>query len=871
MDKKIIMSLETIMGDRFGKYSKYIIQDRALPDVRDGLKPVQRRILYSMYKEGNLYTKPYRKSAKTVGNVIGNYHPHGDTSVYDAMVRLSQDWKMRAPLVDMQGNNGSIDNDPAAAMRYTEARLSAIAVELLKDLDKETVLMSLNFDDTEYEPTVLPAAYPNLLVNGATGISAGYATDIPPHNLEEVIDATIYRIKHSNCSLEKIMEFIKGPDFPTGAIVEGKQGILNAFKTGRGKVIVRSKTEILEEKTMNKIIVTEIPYEVNKAELVRKIDEIRFNRSIDGIIEVRDESDRNGLRIVVDLKKDISVQNTLNYLYKNTDLQKNYNYNMVAIKDKRPVLMGIIDILDGYIDHQIDVITRSSIYDLNKARDRKHIVEGLIKAISILDDVVKTIRQSKDKSDAKNNLIVKFDFSEKQAEAIVMLQLYRLTNTDIVTLENENTELDEKIASLNDILESDDVLRKVIINQLKSIKKKYPMPRLSKIRDEIQEIKIDEKAMILSEDINISITRDGYIKRISNRSIKASEGTPFGKKENDYLISIYQANTLDHLLLFTDAGNYLFIPVHKVEEFKWKDAGKHVSYLVKVSSNEKIIGSILVKDFNLPLYVMLATKNGQIKRTLLKDFEVSRYSKPLKCMGLKNDDKVIGVKLTDNNQGVILTTKAGYGAMYSEQEVSIVGVKASGVKAISLKNDELVSLNIFDPMINSSLMIVSENAGIKRIKIGDITPCNRATKGSLLYKNPKSKVIYTKKAIVIDNQQKIVITLNDQTTFEFRATDYNYASLEQKPTTFTKLTAIEFIEDIYLDEAISTNNYNSQITNNVSPEIFEQPKEKTLLDEIDEPIVESNPTKKNVSSIKKTKSIKYEKISLEDILNEDEF
>ncbi|WP_301082501.1 DNA topoisomerase IV subunit A [Thomasclavelia cocleata] len=871
MDKKIIMSLETIMGDRFAKYSKYIIQDRALPDVRDGLKPVQRRILYSMYKEGNLYTKPYRKSAKTVGNVIGNYHPHGDTSVYDAMVRLSQDWKMRAPLVDMQGNNGSIDNDPAAAMRYTEARLSAIAVELLKDLDKETVLMSLNFDDTEYEPTVLPAAYPNLLINGATGISAGYATDIPPHNLEEVIEATIYRIKHSNCTLEKIMEFIKGPDFPTGAIVEGKQGILNAFKTGRGKVIVRSKTEILEEKAMNKIIVTEIPYEVNKAELVRKIDEIRFNRSIDGIIEVRDESDRNGLRIVVDLKKDISVQNTLNYLYKNTDLQKNYNYNMVAIKDKRPVLMGIIDILDGYIDHQIDVVTRSSIYDLNKARDRKHIVEGLIKAISILDDVVKTIRQSKDKSDAKNNLIIKFDFSEKQAEAIVMLQLYRLTNTDIVTLENENTELDEKIASLNNILESDDVLRKVIIDQLKSIKKKYPMPRLSKIRDEIQEIKIDEKAMILSEEINISITRDGYIKRISNRSIKASEGTPFGKKENDYLISMYQANTLDHLLLFTDAGNYLFVPVHKIEEFKWKDAGKHISYLVKVSSNEKIIGSILVKDFNLPLYVMLATKNGQIKRTLLKDFEVSRYSKPLKCMGLKNDDKVIGVKLTDNNQGIILTTKAGYGAMYSEQEISIIGVKASGVKAINLRNDELVSLNIFDPMTNCSLMIVSENAGIKRIKVGDIIPCNRATKGSLLYKNPKSKIIYIKKAIVVDNQQKIVITLNDQSTFEFKATDYNYASLDQKPTVFTKLTDGEFIEDIYLNEVISTDLYNLHVTKDISPSFFEQPKEKTLLDEVDESIVESKPSKKITSSMKKTKPVKYEKISLEDILKEEEF
>lgn len=848
MDKKIVMSLETIMGDRFGKYSKYIIQDRALPDVRDGLKPVQRRILYSMYKEGNLATKPYRKSAKTVGNVIGNYHPHGDTSVYDAMVRLSQEWKMRAPLIDMQGNNGSIDNDPAAAMRYTEARLSPIAVELLKNLDKDTVLMSLNFDDTEYEPTVLPAAYPNLLVNGATGISAGYATDIPPHNLEEVIDATIYRIKHPNCSLEKIMEFIKGPDFPTGAIVEGKEGILNAFKHGKGKVIVRSKTEIIEEKNMNKIVISEIPYEVNKAELVRKIDEIHFNHNLDGIIEVRDESDRNGLRIVIDLKKDMSVQNTLNYLYKNTDLQKNYNYNMVAIKDKRPVLMGILDILDGYIDHQIDVVTRSSIYDLNKAKDRKHIVEGLIKAISILDDVVKTIRESKDKSDAKRNLIDKYGFSEKQAEAIVMLQLYRLTNTDIKTLEHENDELDEKITYLNTILDSDEVLRKVIIAQLKTIKKEYPMPRLSMIKDKIQEIKIDEKAMILSEDVNISITRDGYIKRISNRSIKASEKTPFGKKENDYLVSMYKANTLDHLLLFSDAGNYLFIPVHKIEEFKWKDPGKHISYLVKMDSGEKIIASILVKDFNLPLYVMIATKNGQIKRTLLKDFEVTRYSKPLKCIGLKNDDKVVDVKLTNNDCGIILTTKNGYGALYSEQEVSIVGVKALGIKAINLKDDELVSLDIFNPTVDYSLVLISDNGGIKRMKISEIKPCNRATKGIMLFKNLKTKTAYVKKALIVDNHQQIIMTLNDQTIVEFKVSDYHNMSLEQKFSSLVKLDKNQYIDDIYIDKCISTADYTTT--------------KKALNIE----------TTDNQSLMaKKNKSLKYEKISLEDILNDGKF
>ena len=863
MDKKIIMSLETIMGDRFGKYSKYIIQDRALPDVRDGLKPVQRRILYSMYKEGNLHSKPYRKSAKTVGNVIGNYHPHGDTSVYDAMVRLSQDWKMRAPLVDMQGNNGSIDNDPAAAMRYTEARLAPIAEELLQDLDKDTVLMSLNFDDTEYEPTVLPAAYPNLLVNGATGISAGYATEIPPHNLEEVIDATIYRIKHPKCTLEKIMDYIKGPDFPTGAIVEGKQGILSAFKTGKGKVIVRSKTEIVEEKNMNKIVISEIPYEVNKSELVRKIDEIRFNRHVDGIIEVRDESDRSGLRIVIELKKDISVQNTLNYLYKNTDLQKNYNYNMVAIKDKRPVLMGILEILDGYIAHQIDVVTRSCQYDLNKANNRKHIVEGLIKAISILDDVVKTIRQSKDKADAKKNLIAKYDFTEKQAEAIVMLQLYRLTNTDIVTLENENKQLDEQIIYLQSILNSESVLHKVIIDRLNSVKKKYPMPRLSKIRDEIQEIKIDEQAMILSEDTNVSIKRDGYIKRISTRSLKASEGTPFGKKENDYLVALYKANTLDHLLLFTDAGNYLFVPVYKIDEFKWKDAGKHISYLIKLNSNEKIIGSILVKDFNLPLYVLLATKNGQIKRTALSEFKVSRYTKPLKCIKLKDNDQVIGVKLTDNNQGVVLTTKAGYGILYSEQEVSTVGIKAAGVKAANLKNDELVSLNIFNPMANCSLIVISDENGIKRIKISDITPSSRTKKGVLLYKNPKSKIINVKDAKIVDNNQEFSIILNDQTVYSYKATDFNYANLVQKPTVRNKLTKIQMIGDVYIDKPITTDDYHPEQKIEVDQKVFEQPKERTLLDDL-----KDNADEKKSQDNNQTK---YEKISLADLLNEDDF
>ncbi|MBM6930571.1 DNA topoisomerase IV subunit A [[Clostridium] spiroforme] len=870
-DKKIVMNLETIMGDRFGKYSKYIIQDRALPDVRDGLKPVQRRILYSMNKEGNIASKPYRKSAKTVGNVIGNYHPHGDTSVYDAMVRLSQEWKIRAPLIDMQGNNGSIDNDPPAAMRYTEARLSPIASELLKDLDKETVLMSLNFDDTEYEPTVLPAAYPNLLVNGATGISAGYATDIPPHNLMEVIDATIYRIRYPHCHLDKLMEFIKGPDFPTGAIVEGLDGIKSAFTKGKGKVIVRAKTEIVEQKNMNQIIITEIPYEVNKVDLVRKIDEIRFNRNIDGILEVRDESDREGLRIAIDLKKTVNVENTLNYFFKNTDLQKNYNYNMVAIRNKRPELMGIIDIIDGYIDHRIDVVTRSSLYDLKKAKDRLHIVDGLIKAISILDDVVKTIRHSQNKADAKTNLINQYGFTDRQAEAIVMLQLYRLTNTDIVALEKEKEELDLKINQLNEILDSDEVLRKVIITQLKEIKKKYPMPRLTQIKEQISDIRIDEKAMIIEEDINVSVTRDGYIKRISQRSIKASTGIPFGKKEDDILIAMYAASTIDHLLLFTNKGNYLFVPLHKIEEFKWKDIGKHISYLIKVAADEKIITAMLIKDFSLPLYVLLATRNGQIKRTALKDFEVQRYSKAMKCMSLKDDDEVIAAHLTNNQQGILIATKAGYGAIYSEQEVSILGVKAAGIKALNIKGDCVVAVETFDPLTNNSVILMNTEGQIKRLKLMDIPTCKRTNKGTILYKNLKTKTIYLYNALVVNNHDEMTVVTSLQNNYSYVATDFNYGSLQSRFVSFISLEKEEKIVMNRISHDITTDDFAIEPKKSSQINALEIKAENTptLLDDFD--IDTSKPKPKTVNTKQKKEETHYEKISLADILNEDDF
>lgn len=864
-DSKILkMSLDDIMGDRFGRYSKYIIQDRALPDVRDGLKPVQRRILYAMYKEGNLPNKPYRKSAKTVGVVIGNYHPHGDSSVYEAMVRLSQEWKMRMPLVDMQGNNGSIDNDPAAAMRYTEARLAPIALELLRDIDKDTVEMALNFDDTEYEPTVLPAKYPNLLVNGATGISAGYATDIPPHNLGEVIDATIYRIKHPHCTFEQLHKYIKGPDFPTGGIVEGSKEIANALRKGRGKVIVRSQTAIEEKKNMNQIVITEIPYEVNKAELVRKIDEIRFNRDIDGILEVRDESDRTGLRIVIDLKKDVDANNTLNYFFKNTDLQKNYSYNMTAIKDKRPELMGIEEIIDGYINHEVEVVTRSSLFDLEKAKKREHIVEGLIKAVSILDEVVHTIRQSKDKADAKKNLMAAYGFTEAQAEAIVMLQLYRLTNTDIVALQNEQNELQALIAHLQAILDSDEVLRGVIIDDLKAIKKKYPTPRLTKIQEEVRDTSIDDKAMIISEDCLVSLTRDGYLKKISLRSYKASAGTPIGKKDDDQLCALFEANTVQTILAFTSKGNYCFIPVHKIDEFKWKDLGKHISYLIKVPNDEKFIGAILVKDFQSENYVVLASRQGQIKRVAIKDFEVSRFSKPLKCMNLKDQDELIDVQLSDGHKGLVLTSKAGYCALYSESEVSILGIKAGGIKGLRLNNDTLAFMRVFDPLKVESLMIFSHPSGIKRLHLSDIPATKRGNKGVLIYKAPKTKQTSIINGFVMDTNDTLDL-YGGQEMMTITAKDYNFMPLSSRMGTIKdfKDTDISYIYDARMliaePHAEETGDMKVDLEVKAEPSLFDEEEVETI-----------EPVKKKEVKKKKEKT-KFEPISFDDLLKDDNF
>ena len=468
-------SLEEIMGERFGRYCKTIILDRALPDVRDGLKPVQRRILYGMYKSGNTYDKKYRKSAKAVGEIMGNYHPHGDSSIYDAMVRMSQDWKMATPYIDMHGNNGSMDGDGAAAMRYTEARLSKISNVLLNDINKDTVEMAPNYDDTLMEPVVLPAGFPNLLVNGSTGISAGYATNIPPHNLGEVIDACIKRIDSPNCRLDSILEVMKGPDFPTGGVIEGAKQIKEAYETGKGKIIVRCKYELVKEKGKTSIVITEIPYEVNKANLVKKMNDIRIDKKIEGILDVRDETSRGELRIVVELKKDANTDLIVNYLLKNTDMQISYSFNMIAIAGRRPRQLGVLKILDYFIDHRKEVVRRRTKFDLDHAKDRYHILEGLLKAISILDDVIRVIRASKNKADAIVNLVKEFSFTEKQATAIVMLQLYRLTNTDITDVQNEMRALEDAIKEYELILSNEDELKKLKKSLLILVKQKLKM------------------------------------------------------------------------------------------------------------------------------------------------------------------------------------------------------------------------------------------------------------------------------------------------------------------------------------------------------------------------------------------------------------
>lgn len=808
------------MGERFGRYSKYIIQDRALPDIRDGLKPVQRRILYSMNKDGNTFDKSYRKSAKSVGNIMGNFHPHGDSSIYDAMVRMSQDWKNREILVEMHGNNGSMDGDPPAAMRYTEARLSEIAGYLLQDIDKKTVPFAWNFDDTEKEPTVLPAAFPNLLVNGSTGISAGYATDIPPHNLAEVIDAAVYMIDHPTAKVDKLMEFLPGPDFPTGSIIQGRDEIKKAYETGKGRVVVRSKTEIEKLKGgKEQIVITEIPYEINKANLVKKIDDVRVNNKVSGIAEVRDESDRDGLRIAIELKKDANTELVLNYLFKYTDLQINYNFNMVAIDNFTPRQVGIVPILSSYIAHRREVILARSRFDKEKAEKRLHIVEGLIRVISILDEVIALIRASENKADAKENLKVSYDFTEEQAEAIVTLQLYRLTNTDVVVLQEEEAELREKIAMLAAIISDERTMYNLMKKELREVKKKFATPRLSTLEDTAKAIEIDTASLIAEEDTYVSVTKAGYIKRTSPRSFAASTLEEIGKRDDDRLIFIQSAKTTQHLLMFTTFGNVIYRPIHELADIRWKDIGEHLSQTItNFETNEEILYVEVVDQFDDATTYFAATRLGQIKRVERKEFTPWRTykSKSVKYAKLKDEtDQIVAVapiKLDD----VVLISQNGYALRFNIEEVPVVGAKAAGVKAINLKADDALQAAFICNM--SSFYLLTQRGSLKRVSIDEIPATSRAKRGLQVLRELKNKPhrVFLAGAVaeqgfvgdlfsieVDGNDQILLVQSNKGTIYQSRLQDLNLSERTSNGSFISDTISDEEVFDAYLQEVFT--------------------------------------------------------------------
>ena len=734
--------LEEIVGDRFGRYSKYIIQDRAIPDVRDGLKPVQRRILYAMYDAGNTPDKPYRKSAKTVGDVMGNYHPHGDSSIYDGMVRMAQPWKMGHVLIDGHGNWGSVDDDPAAAMRYTEARLSSIALELLRDIEKRTVQFKDNFDNTTKEPVVLPARYPNLLVNGVSGISSGFATEIPPHNLREVIGACIALMDRPELTLEELMQIVKGPDFPTGGIIMGGEGIREAYRTGKGRIYIRSKTEIETLRTgKQQIVITEIPYQVNKSRLVTAMENIRLEKKVEGIAEVRDESGRDGLKIVVELRKDADAEGILNYFYKKTDLQVTYNFNMVAIVNKTPKQLGLKDMLEAYVAHQKEVVTYRTQYDLEKAEDKAHVLEGLVKALNILDDVIATIKASKNRQDAQNNLVERYGFTERQADAILTLQLYRLTNLEIHALEKDLGEVRKLIAALRSILDDPRKLLKVIKNELTEIRDKFGIDRRSEIRGEVEEIKVNLEVMVTPEEVKVVLTNEGYVKRTSLLSYTRSGGETesTGMKEGDYLRHLFDVNTVDSLLIFTHKGQYFHLPVHQIPEYKWKDMGTAIVNVIPITREDKIVSVIPVKDFGAAdKSLVFLTKHGQVKRTALSEYMTNRTTAIAACK-LTGDDEVLEVRMSTNDQELLLVTKNGQSIRFNEQDVSAMGRVSGGVRGINLVDGDEVIGGLWLQGDEGEVLVFSDRGYAKRSLVVDYPKQGRGGKGVVTFEFKEGK------------------------------------------------------------------------------------------------------------------------------------
>ncbi len=759
--------LEEVVGDRFGRYSKYIIQDRAIPDVRDGLKPVQRRILYAMYDSSNTPDKPYRKSAKTVGDVMGNYHPHGDSSIYEGMVRMAQPWKMAHPLVDGHGNWGSMDDDPAAAMRYTEARLSWIAMELLRDIEKRTVQFKDNFDNTTKEPVVLPARYPNLLVNGVSGISSGFATEIPTHNLREVIDACIAIMNKPDITVPELMTIVRGPDFPTGGIIMGEDGIREAYETGKGRIYLRSKTTIEDLRGgKQQIVVTEIPYQVVKSKLVNAIDNLRLEKKVEGIAEVRDESGRNGLRIVVELKKDADAEGILAFLLKKTDLQTAYSFNMVAIVNKAPQQLGIKAMLDAYIAHQKEVVTHRTQYDLEKAEDRAHVLEGLVKALNILDQVIETIKRSKNRQDAQNNLIAEYGFTERQADAILTLQLYRLTNLEITQLEKEHADMLKKIALYRSILDNPRKLLGVIKDELTEIRDKFGIDRRSVIQGEVEEIKVNLEVTVPAEDVIVTLSREGYVKRTSLLSFTRSGGEleSAGVKEGDVIRWSLGVSTLDPLLIFTQRGQYYLLPVHQIPEFKWKDTGTAiVNLLPGLSKDDRIVSVIAAKPAELaassvsdgdsaaeggPVLVFV-TRRGQVKRTALAEYATTRNMAIAACK-VADGDEIMTVFRSDSPADLMLVTEQGMSIRFSESEVSLQGKVAGGVRGIVLKENDAVTGAFQVAGDEGEVLVVTDHGYAKRSLLLDYPIQGRGGKGIQTFEFKEGKRVKPNGTKLID-------------------------------------------------------------------------------------------------------------------------
>lgn len=823
-------TLEEIMGDRFGRYAKSIIQDRALPDVRDGLKPVQRRILWSMYESHNTYDKPFRKSAKAVGDIMGHYHPHGDSSIYDALVRLSQRWKMREPLVEIHGNNGSIDGDGPAASRYTEARLSKIANVMLSDINKDAVKMTLNYSDEDLEPTVLPAHFPALLVNGSTGISAGYATNIPPHNLAEVIDATIKRIDSPNCRLDTILEIIKGPDFPTGGVVEGKEGLIQAYTTGKGKVVLKANYEIIEEKGKKQILIKEIPYEVLKEQLKKKIEDIKSDKKIDGIVDVIDESDRTNMaRLVIELKKDADANLIINYLLKNTDLQINYNFNVVAIDNKRPKTLGLLEILDAFILHKEEVVINRSKFDLEHSKKRLHIVEGFIKALDILDEVIKTIRKSKNKADAIENLVKEYDFTTEQATAIVMMQLYKLTNTDVTDLQNEHANLLELIKYLTSVINDESVLKGVMKDELRSIKKEFATPRRTIIKDEITEIKIDELSMIPKEDFIVSVSKSGYIKKLSIKVYNSNNETDYVLKEKDYLIGLYKINNIDTIILITNLGNYCYLPVRDITECKYKDIGKHISSYIPLSEGETIIASFGIKNFDSRT-ITLFSKDGFVKQTELSNLPVTRYSKPMTIFKLKGNDEVVSASIND---GVVyIVTENGFALKFNKEEIPVVGLKTSGVKGIKLVSDSVVSAFVTNEN-HEYITIFTDKNTAKRIKLEEIDYSKRSLKGDNILHSPKSKKYKITECYA--GSSKTNYGLIREETETIKSSEINIMDKSSTGSTISKKDLTDVFKEARLKVIDDVKLENSEVSNEEKDNSNESVKEEKVSKKEDKP------------------------------------